>query len=162
MSPNDAPPTNRMPPAIFAVEMIYLLSLMAVFVVYRTDHAFRAAVPTTLGPLPMSVVWFGAIGAVMAGLFGVYFHSTKWDHSYDYWHYSRPFVGAVIGGIGALLYYVTITLGDKTAVKPNVITFEVVAFLLAFADRAFQNLIRKVTKLLFGPGDPDTPAAGKK
>ena len=141
-----------MPLRIFVLELFYLILLMALFVVYETDHAFRAAVPS-LGPLPASVVWFGATGGVLAGLGGVYFHNANWDHAYDYWHYSRPFVGAVVGGIGALLYYVLITVGTTKGVAPRLVTFDVAAFLLAFADEAFRQLITKLTRLLFGAGD---------
>ncbi len=144
---------RRMPSLVFGLELTYLVLLMALFVVYRTDHALRAALPVTLGPLPMGVVWFGAVGGVMAGLFGIYFHNTDWDSGYDYWHYSRPFVGAVVGGVGALLYYVAIAIGNKASVRPDALTFYAVAFLLAFGDHAFQSLIHRVTKVLFGPGD---------
>ena len=153
------PAPQRMPLRIFVFEGTYLLLLMTVFVVYETDHAFRAAVPT-LGPVPLAVVWFGATGGVLAGLGGVYFHNANWNHAYDYWHYSRPFVGAVVGGIGALLYYVSITVGSTKSIVPNAITFDVVAFLLGFADEAFRGLITKLTKLLFGAGDTTTPGAG--
>jgi len=147
-----------MPLRIFVLEMSYLLALMTVFVLYETDHAFRAAVPA-LGPVPTVVVWFGAAGGVLAGLGGIYFHNANWNHAYDYWHYSRPFVGAVVGGIGALLYYVLIMLGSTKSIAPNAITFDVVAFLLGFADEAFRGLITKLTKLLFGAGDTTTPGA---
>jgi hypothetical protein len=153
-----SPVPERMPTRIFVLEMVYLILLMATFVVYKTDHAFRAAVPS-LGPVPSAVVWFGATGGVLAGLGGIYFHNANWDHAYDYWHYSRPFVGAIVGGIGALLYYVSISLGSTKGITPNAITFDVVAFLLAFADEAFRGLITKLTKLLFGAGDTTAPGA---
>jgi hypothetical protein len=154
------PSTNPepMPLNIFLLEMAYLVLLIALFVVYKTDHAFRAAVPA-LGPLPASVTWFGATGGVLAGLSGIYFHNRNWSHAYDYWHYSRPFVGAVVGGIGALLYYVLITVGSTKGVTPNAVTFDVVAFLLAFGDEAFRELITKLTKLLFGAGDTASEGA---
>jgi hypothetical protein len=37
-------------------------------------------------------------------------------------------------------------------------TFDAVAFILGFADKAFRSLIAKLTQLLFGPGDT-TPKA---
>jgi hypothetical protein len=53
---------------------VYLVSLCALFVVYKTDHAFRAAVPS-FGAIPAQVVWFGAVGAVLSGITGIYFHN---------------------------------------------------------------------------------------
>jgi H+/Cl- antiporter ClcA len=102
--------------------------------------------------LPVQIVWFGATGGVLAGLGGVFYNNANWDHKYDYWHYSRPLVGGVVGGIGCLLFYVSIVVGNTQSVTPNVVTFDAVAFILGFADRAFRELIDKITQLLFGPG----------
>jgi hypothetical protein len=148
-----------MPRHIFVVEMTYLVLLIAVFVVYKTDDAFRTAIPS-LDPLPVQIVWFGAMGGVLAGIGGVYFHNADWDHAYDYWHYSRPFVGGVVGGIGCLLFYVSILLGSANHITAEVITFDAVAFILGFADEAFRRLITTLTKLLIGPGDTNPDAAG--
>lgn len=148
-----------MPPLIFILEMTYLVLLIALLVVYKTDHAFRTALPP-FGPLPVQIVWFGATGGVIAGLGGVFFHNADWNRAYDYWHYSRPFVGGVVGGIGCLLFYVSILIGNTKSVTPNVVTFDAVAFILGFADEAFRGLITKLTQLLFGPGSTKPGAAG--
>lgn len=95
----------------------------------------------------------------MAGIGGVYFHNATWSHAYDYWHYSRPFVGGVVGGIGCLLFYVSITLGSTKGVTPDVQTFDAVAFVLGFADKAFRSLIATLTQLLFAPGETKSNAA---
>jgi hypothetical protein len=64
-----------------------------------------------------------------------------------------------VGGIGALLFYVSVSVGTKKPVVPNVLTFDAVAFILGFADDAFRDLIKKVTTLLFGAGaEPKAPA----
>jgi hypothetical protein len=148
-----------MPRSIFVLETVYLVLLIALLVVYKTDHAFRVAVPP-LGPLPVQVVWFGATGGVLAGLGGVYFHNTNWNPAYNYWHISRPLVSGVVGGIGSLLFYVSVSLGTTKAVVPDVVTFDAVAFLLGFADESFRTLITKLTRLLFGPGDTSPQASG--
>jgi hypothetical protein len=139
----ESQPPIKMPVHIFLVEMTYLVLLIALLVVYKTDDAFRDALPP-FGPLPVQIVWFGATGGVLAGIGGVYFHNQTWSHAYDYWHYSRPLVGGVVGGIGCLLFYVSITLGSTKGVTPNVETFDAVAFILGFADRAFSSLITKL------------------
>jgi len=148
---------NLMPKRFFWFEISYLLALMAFFVAYEVSHGLRQALPATFGPIPASVVWFGATGAVLAGIGGIYYHNRKWDPAYDYWHYSRPLIGAVVGGIGALLYYVSVSLGTKGSITPNAVTFDAVAFILGFADDAFRELIKKITTLLFGAGEE--PAA---
>ncbi len=153
IQPVDSVPTPEpMPMRIFVVEIVYLLLLIALLVVYKTDHAFRDDLPA-FGKIPIEVVWFGATGGVLAGLGGVFFHNADWNPAYNYWHYSRPFVGGVVGGIGCLLFYVSILIGTKSGVTPRVVTFDAVAFLLGFADEAFREQITKLTKLLFGPGE---------
>lgn len=78
-----------MPPLIFVLEMTYLVLLIALLVVYKTDHAFRAALPP-FGPLPVQIAWFGATGGVLAGLGGVYFHNSNWnDTSRSPWEARR-------------------------------------------------------------------------
>jgi uncharacterized membrane protein len=151
---------GKMPGRIFGVEIAYLFLLSTLFVVYETADAFRDALPT-VGNIPIQVVWFGATGAVLAGLGGVFMHNNKWDGSYNYWHYSRPLVGGVVGGIGALLYYVSIVLGNTNAVAPRAVTFEAVAFLFGFGDKAFREQIAKLTKLLLGPGNQGKGGEGK-
>ena len=158
MSPQTPPPV-KMPPLIFILEMTYLVLLIVLLVVYKTDHAFRAALPP-FGPLPVQIAWFGAMGGVLAGLGGVFFHNSDWKAEYNYWHYSRPLVGGVVGGIGCLLFYVSILVGSTKGVTPNVVTFDAVAFILGFADEAFRGLITKLTQLLFGPGSTKPGAAG--
>lgn len=150
------PPPNKMPARVFFIEMSYLIILIALLIIYIADDSIRDVVPA-LGPLPMQIVWFGAIGAVLAGISGIYFHNQNWNHSYDYWHYSRPFVGAVVGGIGCLLFYVSILLGSTKSIEPNAVTFDAAAFILGYADDAFRSLIAKLTQLLFAPGNGEPP-----
>jgi H+/Cl- antiporter ClcA len=145
-----------MPARIFVLEMTYLVLLIALLIIYKSDHALRHDLHP-LGVLPAQIAWFGAVGGVFAGLRGIYYHNENWKHSYDYWHYSRPLVGGILGGIGCLLFYVTLTVGSTKAVTPNTATFDAVAFILAYADRTFEMLITKVTQLLFGPGDSSAP-----
>jgi hypothetical protein len=147
-----------MPAHVFILEMVYLIGLIVLLIVYKTDDAFRDALPP-LGPLPIQIAWFGATGAVLAGIGDIYFHNQNWNHSYDYWHYSRPLVGAVVG---CLLFYVSITLGSTKGVTPNTVTFDAVAFILGYADDAFRSLTAKLTQLLFAPGkaEPTGPGGG--
>jgi hypothetical protein len=148
-----------MPVRIFAIEITYLVLLIVVLVVYKTDHSFRQALPG-FGSLPVSIAWFGATGGVVAGLGGVFFHNQDWNPAYDYWHYSRLLLGGVVGAVGALIYYALILLGTKNGVKPNVVVFDAVAFVFGFADEAFRELLTKFTKLVLGPGETKAGASG--
>ena len=62
---------------IFVLELTYLLALFVVFVVYVTSSDFRDALPAKLGPLPIGVPWFGALGGTLISLTGIFEHSCK-------------------------------------------------------------------------------------
>lgn len=143
---------GEMPWPIFAVAVAYLALLLAVFITYLTSPWFRSHVPTHLGALPSGVVWFGATGAVIASLYGIFVHNYRWDPSYNYWHYCRPLFGAVTGSIGALIYLVLLNLGNSAKVQVDAPTFFVVAFVLGFADGAFMQMLHKVTSVIIKPG----------
>ena len=78
---------EEMPFHIFMFALVFLIALIALFVTYVSWSAFRTHAPVSLGQLPVGVVWFGATGAVIASLFGIFVHNKAWDPSYNYWHY---------------------------------------------------------------------------
>ncbi|HUY08346.1 MAG TPA: hypothetical protein VMW80_02710 [Candidatus Dormibacteraeota bacterium] len=142
-----------MPPHIFYIATAYLVLLLSLFVAYFTVPWLHAHVPLKLGPIPAGVVWFGATGAVIASLYGIFAHNQDWKIDFNYWHYCRPLFGATTGSIGAAIYLVLLTIGNKTAPNPDFLTFFVVAFVLGFADGAFVQLLHKVTSVIIKPGD---------
>jgi uncharacterized integral membrane protein len=142
----------EMPRHIFVFAVTYLVLLLALFIAYVTWHSFRSHVPTDFGTLPLGIVWFGATGAVVASLYGIFVHNDAWDKSYNYWHYCRPLFGAVTGSIGALIYLVLLRLGNTGAVKVDNLTFYVVAFVLGFADKSFMQMLQNVTSVIIKPG----------
>jgi hypothetical protein len=147
-----------MPPIIFWLALGYLVILLAVFTAYISTPGFRAHIPTSLGPIPTGVVWFGATGAEMASLYGIFVHNRDWNASYNYWHYCRPFFGAVTGSVGALVYLVLLHLGSTSSVKVDPLTFDVVAFVLGFADKSFMQLLQNVTAVIVKPGNQSIKA----
>jgi hypothetical protein len=157
-SPNGPTPTSpelgsSVPKSIVAAAFIYLILLLALFSLFVTWKEFRLDLPSQLGPLPIGVVWFGAVGAVVSSFRGIFAHNQSWDPSYNLWHYSRPILGATTGSIGALMYWVVLTLGSTTTVTVRPTTFFVASFVLGFADKAFGNLLNSVTNLIINPGN---------
>jgi hypothetical protein len=154
---HSAPPSPEpliiMPTRIFVLAVTYLALLIAVFVVYVTWPTFRSHVPTSFGQLPVGVGWFGATGAVIVSLYGIFVNNKGWKSSYNYWHYCRPIFGAVTGSIGALIYLILLNLGSKSTVKVDSSTFYVVAFVLGFADKSFMEMLRNVTNVIIKPGN---------
>lgn len=142
------------PRSLFALEIVYLAILLGAFVVFETSSGVRDALPDRLGPLPVEVPWFGALGGALISLTGMVEHRSEWDHSYKYWHYSRPLVGAVIGSLGALVFFVLSDTASAGATAINVTVFDVVAFLVGYREESFRELIKRVTDLLLRPAEP--------
>jgi hypothetical protein len=88
---------------IFWLSIGYLLMLLAGMVAYLQWDGFRTGLPNQLGPVPIAVPWFGALGAVTLSLYGVLWHRRDWDPTYTLWHVVRPLMGVVLGTVAYLL-----------------------------------------------------------
>jgi hypothetical protein len=145
----------------FWLETVYLGLLLvgAILYLWGTHGAAR---PTLIGGLlPIAVPWFGALGAVMLSLEGVFIHNKKWDKSYNYWHIGRPLFGAALGIVAFFLFVLTINaagerpkfLSDPNQTgSANFIVYYVVGFLVGYREETFRELIKRATDLVVGPG----------
>ncbi len=147
----------------FALSAAYLVILIALAWMYVGNYyGIKAAIPWLLaGILPIGVPWFGALGATLISLQGVFDHNTHWDPSYGHWHIARPLVGAVVGTIAYFIYLLLIKVTGEnapTATEPviDLIPFYVVAFLVGYREETFRNLIKAVTDLLLKPAGVTT------
>jgi hypothetical protein len=106
------------------------------------------------------VPWFGVLGGSLISLTGVFQHSCEWDKCFRYWHYARPFIGAVVGGVGALVFFVLSDTATTGSTAVNATAFDVVAFLVGYREETFRDLIKRATDLLLKPADtaPAPPA----
>jgi hypothetical protein len=148
----------HVPAGMFLLQLAYLVVLVVVFVLFETWSEFRDALPADLGPLPIEVPWFGALGGSLISLTGIFQHSCSWDDCYKYWHYARPFIGGVIGSLGALVFFVlSDTAISGTTTAANATAFDVVAFLVGYREESFRELIKRATDLVLRP--PDNPPA---
>ncbi len=150
-----------MPRHIFVLALAYLIILISVFAIYVSWSTARSHVPARFGELPIGIVWFGATGAVIASLYGIFVYNQKWDPSYNYWHYCRPLFGAVTGSIGAAIYLLLLNLGSTSVVKVDDLTFYVVAFVFGFADKSFMQMLQNVTNVIIKPGSTTSPVHSK-
>jgi hypothetical protein len=122
------------------------------------------------GLLPVAVPWFGALGAVMISLEGVFLKNDQWNAKFNYWHIGRPIFGAVLGIVSFFLYIVIIS---ASGTKPNFllagqtgsnaldfIVFYMVAFLVGYRETTFRELMKRVTDLILKPASssPQAPA----
>jgi hypothetical protein len=119
---------------VFTVELVYLLALWVLAVLYLTDaiHPRHA-----VGNMPVPVVWFGAMGAVLISLVGIFEHVSDWDRHYALWHWGRPFVGASFGVISVMIIQAGIVSvgSDPHQDNKSSALFSLLRSLLAIAKR---------------------------
>jgi hypothetical protein len=116
--------------------------------------------------VPLSVVWFGVLGAVLCSMQGIIEHNEDYDQRFNYWHFARPIVGGIVGLMSYLILTVIVTLGGSTppsfAAAPtaplNLNLYHVAAFIVGYREDAFRDLVSRVTELVLRPGSTRSPA----
>ncbi len=150
---------------VTVISVFYMLSLIAGLLVYINWPTFREHVPSTIGPVPLAVPWFGALGAVLLSISGVVDHFSDWDSSYALWHVVRPVIGAVTGSVGALIIISGVIASTGSASLNSSITkdifYDLVAFLAGYREETFRTMIKRLTDVVVGPGDSTTGSAAK-
>jgi hypothetical protein len=126
----------------------------------------RSLIPfgDSLGSVPLAVVWFGALGAVLISLTGIVEHAHDWDESFALWHLSRPLVGASLAVVGVLSHPAGVLATGSTpnsgaAQVPKNLLYYLVAFLVGYREETFRELIKRLVDLIFAPAS--TVAAPK-
>ncbi len=72
------------------------------------------------------------------------------------WHVARPFLGAILGSVGFLVFIVVIKATgntSSTATTTERDAFELVAFLVGYREEVFRQLLERATAFLLAPGD---------
>jgi hypothetical protein len=140
---------------LLVLEFGYVVALALVAVLYGQLLGLRQLVPDPVGPIPIGVPWWGALGGVTISLTGIFRHRRDWDDTLDNWHIARPLLGAIMGSVGFLIFIVVIrSTGTNlsaraTAGRP---VYYLVAFLLGYREEAFRNLLRRAVDLLLSTG----------
>ena len=149
--------------AMFAVQIAWLLGLGALAVEFLRE---RLALPESLGSVPIGVVWFGALGAVLISLTGIVDHAEDWDGTYVLWHLSRPLMGASLAVVSVLIMQAGIlavgsapTSVAQTATAPKNILFYLIAFLVGYREETFRELIKRLVDLVLAPSMAPAPPA---
>jgi hypothetical protein len=161
-------PGDDLPPWLFPLELGYLLALGGLAFLYAlryqpvalggglTIPVLRDVVPAVVAGVPISIPWFGALGAVMIGLYGVFDHGHRdWERRLNNWHVARPFTGAVLGTTGVVLFVSVIRAAGFTPAGPDSLgklVYFAIAFVVGFREETFRMLIKRVADLLVGPG----------
>jgi hypothetical protein len=140
--------------SIFIVQIVWLFVLGALAGAFFIQ---RGIIPLSdsLGSVPLGVVWFGALGAVLISLTGIVEHAHDWDPSLALWHLSRPVVGASLAVVGVLILQAGILAAGSTPTNPPAISknllYYLVAFLVGYREETFRELIKRLVDLIFVP-----------
>ena len=87
----------------FILALLYLAVILAIGLIFFVKRDLLFFVPDTFGPVAVGVPWFGALGAVLISLTGVFEHEHDWDASYWPWHVARPLIGVAVGVVSVLI-----------------------------------------------------------
>lgn len=164
-------PAVRMPGAVLVTAIVWLVALGVVGLQYpdiavrwfgAKHYLLQYHVHPNYGPIPGSVPWFAAVGGILISLDGIFTHNRAWDRSYDYWHYLRPVVSALVGTVAALLVLVLISAANASSgssltqaaasSQSTRVLLDAVAVLVGYREAAFRALIAKVLDAVIGPG----------
>jgi hypothetical protein len=104
----------------FFLSVGYLVGLLLFGLLYFLITPIRSFLPSSFGPVPVGVPWFGALGAVLLSLKGIFEHEHDWSDTYWPWHLSRPLVGASVGIVAVLMLQAGILAvgSDPTPTQP--------------------------------------------
>lgn len=145
-------PGPSAPRWLFVLELTYLLALLGAAVLYSNWDGLQDAVSNQLGPVPIAVPWWGAVGGATISLTGIFRNSTSWSNSYERWHVARPVLGATVGTVGYLMFVVVLRTTGAEPQANNLAssaTADVVAFLVGYREDLFRDLLKTATTFLF-------------
>lgn len=162
--------------SVVLVEVVYLLILFALAVAYLTDpnpgSRLHQLFPATLGSLPIGVAWFGALGAVVISLSGVFDHRKDWDPDWGLWHFTRPLMGISLAVVACLIFQSGVLAANPSAgtqlanasgagaQAPQNLLYYLIAFVVGYREEVFRELIKRVADVILTPSQPPgAPAA---
>jgi len=141
---------------IFCVQIAWLVGLGILAGLYFVQGLLHIK----LGSLPVGVVWFGALGAVLISLTGIVEHAGDWNPEFNLWHLSRPLVGAALAVVAVLILQAGVlatgTKPSAPAEVPQNLLYYLVAFLVGYREETFRDLIKRLVDLILAPAA--TPA----
>ncbi len=138
---------------VFSIQLFYLAALITVAALYFTEVITPRHF---IGSVPVAVPWFGALGAVLISLTGVFEHTADWLPSYKFWHWSRPLVGAVVGVVSVLIFQAGIlAVGESVNPRGNEsaknLLYYLIAFLVGYREAAFREMIKRLGDVILVP-----------
>jgi hypothetical protein len=139
---------------VFWIEMAFLAILGVSGWLYITGGMPSWLVaPSSLGPMPLGVPWYGALGGIAISLTGVFEHRYDWDPKYFLWHLGRPFMGALVAIVAVLIIQAGILAAGVEPADPDSGTsdlfYYIVAFLVGYREESFRSMMKRVADVFF-------------
>jgi hypothetical protein len=130
------------------IELAYLLLLL--FLGYLTHKWPAYWLWAGFVTLHSGTAWFGALGGVAIGVYGIYGHvqARDFDPKYELWYICKPIMGAIFGWFVFLVYYVGFVAVQGTVDIKNSLVLYVIAFLAGFSERFTIKIIDRLMQVL--------------
>ncbi len=138
---------------LLAMEAAYLAAILAVGYLVKRYPDFWLW--KSLVGLGAKCAWFGAVGGVTIGIYGIYTHisAKDFDPSFALWYICKPVMGAIFGWFVFLVYYVGVVsaqAGTTVDIKSPELSY-LIAFLAGFSERfTIKTIDRLMTVLTAG------------
>lgn len=140
---------------IIALSYFFIILILAVLFFVRRD--WLIFLPPAFGPIPVAVPWFGALGAVLISLTGVFEHEHDWDPGFWPWHLARPFIGIGLAVVSVLILQAgVLAVGSSPNTQPELpknLLYYLVAFLVGYREETFRELIKRLVDVVLSPGN---------
>lgn len=150
---------------LLVVEGFYLLVVIALG--YLVERYPDYSLWKNLVGYNARAAWFGALGGITIGVYGIYTHisAKDFDPSFKLWYICKPVMGAIFGWFVFLVYYVGVITavpnqGDKALDFQKPQLAYVIAFLAGFSERFTIKTIDRFMTVLTG-GDDKNKNKGK-
>ncbi len=172
----------------FILALLYLAVILAIGLIFFVKRSLLFFVPDAFGPVAVGVPWFGALGAVLISLTGVFDHEHDWKTSYWPWHVARPLIGVAVGVVSVLILQAGVLSVYPTPTQPaptptstqpaptssqptptpaptstptqprSNLLYYLVAFLVGYREETFRELIKRLVDVILASGDGKTAA----
>jgi|SRR5437660_1033529 len=139
----------------FVVSLIYLLIILILGLIFFVRRDLLLFIPAAFGPIPVGVPWFGALGAVLISLTGVFDHKRDWDNELWPWHLSRPLIGITVGVVSVLILQAGVLSIGASHATSNLLYY-LIAFLVGYREETFRELIKRLVDVVLSPGGTDS------
>lgn len=152
---------------LLVVEVGYLLVIIALG--YLVERYPDYSLWKDLVGYNAKAAWFGALGGITIGIYGIYTHisAKDFDPSYRLWYICKPVMGAIFGWFVFLVYYVGVITavpnqGDKALDFQKPQLAYLIAFLAGFSERFTIKTIDRFMTVLTGGDDKKKNTGNQK